>query len=402
MRRLTPVCLLLGAAFFTFDAAAAQDLPPPEVLREIVGKLRQRPSSNGSTFQPSASAAADAVCNMQRFTMTLASGSPAARSLPVLLDRPPGDPAYPVVLMAVLPRLAVDADGSPRAYHPDDPDGDGVCKKGPAADGADGADRYSGVCALDNFASGDIQVFSGTQKLRGAERASEWKSIWPLIRDKKLKSIDLKEQVPTAPDGYYFFYWKERALNAFFKQDVIPRTWDGFPCVRDSTSPYQGYFVAATALQQKGATQQDTCAPSHFIDAEKIPYFVMPDDAFGNARLGDIVVARLEGTAADRIVYGIVADTGSPEMLGEASIAFNQALKAKSGPILTGRDVLALDIPGPVAILILGGSKQQLNGDFSRRNIEDVGRREFARWNNDANSSTRRFDACVRRLRARQ
>ena len=191
--------------------------------------------------------------------------------MPVLIDKAPEEKTGPVVLMAILPHLAVDADGSPRAYHPDDPNGEGVCKKAPAADGGDGADRYSGVCALDNFVSGDIQVFKGTQKLRGAERAAEWKAIWPLIRDHRLQPIDLKQQVPTAPEGYYFFFWKDRNFIAFFKQDVIPRTWEGFPCVQDGTSRYPGYFVAATTLQQQGPTQSDFCTQSHFIDAEQIP-----------------------------------------------------------------------------------------------------------------------------------
>ena len=95
----------------------------------------------------------------------------------------------------------------------------------------------------------------------------------------------------------------------------------------------------------------------------------MPDDAFGNARLGDIVVARLETPAGGRFVDGVVADTGSPERSGEASIAFNRALKAEIPPILTGRDVLALDIHGPVAVLILGGSKAGAQGGTIRAGI---------------------------------
>lgn len=399
MSRLTVPFLLLAATIVTGEAAAARDLPPPDVLREIVAKLRQRPISNGSMFEPAAAPVPDGTCAMRRFTMTLASGSPAARAMLVLLDGALDEKTGPIVLMAILPHLAVDADGSPRAYHPDDPNGDGVCRKEPAGDSAD---HYSGVCALDNFASGDIQVFKGAQKLRGAERAAEWKTIWPLIRDRSLKPIDLKQQAPTAPEGYYFFFWKEQNLSAFFKQDVIPQTWEGFPCVQDDSSRYPGYFVAATTLRQQGPTQPDFCTQSHFIDAEHIPYFVVPDDAFGNARLGDIVVARLESPAGGRFVYGIVADTGSPEAFGEASIAFNRALTQKSAPILTGHDVLALDIHAPVAVLILGGSKAALKGDYSRQNIEDVGRSEFMRWNNDQMNPARRFDACVRALRARQ
>jgi hypothetical protein len=397
MSRLTAFSILI-AAVVVAGGASAQDLPSQEVLRDIVAKLRARPISSGSTFEPAA--APDGACAMQRHIMTLANGSPAARRVSVLLDRKPDDVSGPIVLMAVLPRLAVDADGSPRSYHPDDPDGQGVCKKDPPS-GPAGADHYSGVCALDNFTSGDIQVFKGSQKLRGAERAAEWKTIWPLIRDHKLASIDLKQKLPIAPDGYYFFYLKDEDVSAFFKDDVIPRTADGYPCVQDASSPYPGYFVAKTTLQQQDAARNDVCVQSRFIDAEQIPYIVVPDDAYGNARIGDIVVARLDGPSGGGLIYGIVADTGSPEAFGEASIAFNRALRRKTAPILSGRDVLAMDIHASVAILILGGSKAALNGDYSRGNIEKVGREQFEHWNNDKKNPTGRFDACVRALRGR-
>jgi hypothetical protein len=427
MFRLTALFALVAAAIITGDAAA-QDLPAPDVLHDIVAKLRQRPISHGSTFEPAkvpAPAAAlapartvtpvpalgharatIAACLMQRFTMTLASGSPAAHAISVLLDRAPEEPGAAVTLMTILPRLAVDADGSPRAYHPEDPDGVGTCTKDPPAPaGDDRGDHYSGVCALDNFTSGDIQVFKAAMKLRGAERAAEWKTIWPLIRDQKIPSIDLKQQVSSAPDGYYFFYYKARELSAFFKQDVIPRTSSGYPCMQDAMSRYPGYFVASTTLQRQGAKKPETtpeqCAQSHFIDAEQIPFLVVPDDAYGNARIGDIVVARLEGSKGARFVYGIVADTSSPESFGEASIAFNRALELKPISIQTGRDVLALDIRAPVAVLILAGSKAALNGDYSLRNIVKVGSAAFARWSNDQQNSTRRFDACLQALRGR-
>jgi len=381
---------LLGGMLFGLATASAQDAPPSDILRAISERLPHHPHSGGTTFRPAPSEAINAPGEMQRFTMTLATGTPSARSLPVLLDHRPEDAAAPISLLTVLHRVTVDADGSPRAYHPEDPRGTGTCN---AAAAPDGKMRYSGVCALDNFFSGNIQVFHGAQKLRSADLASQWPSFWPLIRDKKLASFDLKQFVPTAPDGYYFFYWKDQGLSAFFKRDIIPEAADGFPCRHD------GYFVAATTLKQATTDPSNICAPSRFMDAEQIPFFVWPDDAFGNARLGDIVVARIETAKAHPIVYGIVGDTGPLAHLGEASIAFNQALLAKSNPIMNEHDVDALDISGaPVAVMVLGGTRSRLNGNYSRQNIEAVGRREFARWNGDSSDPTRRFDAAVRQF----
>jgi len=382
--------VMLGAIFLSVGAARAQDAPPLDILRAIAAKLPHRPQTRGTTFAPSGAApAAGSICNMQRFTMTLATGSHSARSLPVLLDQKPADDDAPVRLFAVLHRVTVDADGSPRTYHPDDPHGTRTCT-GEA--GPDGTERYSGVCALDDFASAHLVVFQGAQQLGKGEFESPWKDIWPLIRDKKLLPIDLKTYVPVAPDGYYFFYWKERNLIAIFKREIIPQDAAGYPCMHD------GYFVAATTLKLD-ATPENRCSPSRNMDAERIPFVVLPDDGFGNAHAGDIVIGHLAGAPVDRVVYGIVGDTGPIAQFGEASIAFNRALLRKSTPIMNDHDTDALDIDGgPVTILVLGGTKDLLNGDYSAANIEAVGRQEFAHWGGDP---AQRLDACFREFESK-
>ena len=107
----------------------------------------------------------------------------------------------------------------------------------------------------------------------------------------------------------------------------------------------------------------------------------------------------MAGAPPDRVVYGVVGDTGSVAHFGEASIAFNRALLTKSSPIMNGHDVNALDIAdGSVTIMVLGGTRVQFNGDYSRQKIEQVGSREFARWNGDSSDLARRLDTCVRQL----
>ena len=131
------LCFFLAAIVVTFDFASAQDLPPLDVLRSIADKLPHRPQrSLGTRFQLSGTRTVDPMCGLHPVTMTLAAGSPAARSIPVLLDRVPEDATAPVTLMTVLRRVTVDADGSPRTYHPDDPHGTGTCTReaGPNGD----------------------------------------------------------------------------------------------------------------------------------------------------------------------------------------------------------------------------------------------------------------------------
>ncbi len=318
--------------------------------------------------------------------MTLATGSGVTRSYPVLLDHKPASDDAPVTLLANLHRVTVDADGSPRTYHPDDPHGAGTCT---GAIGPDGREHYSGICALDDFASAHLLVFQGSQKLGKGQFESPWQSIWPSIRDKKLIPIDLKHYVPNAPDGYYLFYAKERGLTALFKREIIPQAADGYPCRDDN-----GYFTAATTLKQGGGVRR--CTHASFMNAERIPFIVSPDDAFGNAHAGDLVAGRLANAPPDRVV----GDTGPIAQFGEASIAFNRALLGKSNPIMNQHDTDALDIRGtPVTVVVFGGSRAKLNGDYSPENIEAAGGAEFARWNGDPSNPTRRLDACAKQAK---
>jgi hypothetical protein len=392
--------LVLGAVLAAAGAAPAQDLPSTDTLLAIASQLPKPPVSQGTTFASSDVAAAEAACGMKPFSMTLATGSSAARSVPVLLDRTPADAAAPVTLLAVLPRVAVDADGSPRTYHPDDPLGAGTCT---AANGPDGKLHYSGVCALDKLSNGEFHVFSGSgpgvTHLSHADFVSAWTSIWPLIRDGKLKSFDLSTHAGNAPPGYYFFYWKDKNLTALVRRDnVAPTPNGGLPCRHDS-----GYFIAATSLHLIGDSPADMCNGSNFVDAEQIPFFVLPNDVFGNARLGDIVVARLNSASA-RPIYGIVGDTGPLTGFGEASVAFNQALRGVSEPVMNEAELEKFDIDDgtKTTIVLLGGTKTLLNNDYSRGNIEKTGSAAFARWNGAQSSPTGRLDACVKQLGAGQ
>jgi hypothetical protein len=311
--------------------------------------------------------------------------------------------------------MTVDADGATRAYHPDDPYGEGVCRR---IARPDGSIRLDGVCALDEFANGGIRLFVGARRAAkidprkpaakdAIDLAQEWKGVWPLIRDRVLKPIDLTALAgPDAPPGYYFFYWKERNLSVFFSRYIIPAANDGYPCMHGAESPYPGYFVVATTLQQNGPARADGCTPARFIDSERIPFFVLPSPALGHVEVGDIVVGRLKLGDLETMVYAIAADTGPFDQFGEGSIAFNKILLNRSDLVMNIRDVESVDIDlaalerkqdrrGSMAILVLGGTRKLLAGDYSRENIERVGRQEFARWSGGAAKATSRLDACI-------
>lgn len=396
--------LLLACA----TPAYAQDAPPPDILNSIIGDLGRRVPSPPPVFDKAAALVPDAACRLQPFDMTLMKGTSRQRRYAVLADD-----AAPKQMLVRISRLSVDADGSERAYHPHDPSGRGVCtrKKGP-----NGRERLAGICALDGFSSGGLRLYRETKqiplmtKVNGANTLNpdfdrEWKNVWPQIRDRKLKAFTLEALTGRndLPPFYYLFYDKARRATFLMKNNIIPTDRAGYPCLRGAESRYPGYFVAATTLQRSGVKERaDGCTPLSFIDAEAIPFFVLPHSRTGGIGVGDIVIGHLKTPRGERLVYGFAAETGPPGQFGEASYAFARMLRddVPESPANV-IDVYRADI-GPswlrkrgasLSILLLGGTKALLRGDYSKGNVERVARDEFVKWSGGAN--TRRLDACA-------
>jgi hypothetical protein len=406
--RLALTVLALCAA----PAAAAQELPPLGIIERIIPQLQEPLAAARISFRPK-QVPIDAACNMQPFEMTLARND---RNKPnqysVLLNPQRSEPAVQRQMLAIINRLAVDADGAARAYHPEDVYGKGVCTRGKDRQGRD---VLHGVCALDSFASSGIRIFKSAERVHfpnpakqpkeAAAAVAKWKDFWALIRERKLPSIDFKAVGGSlAPDGYRMFYWKEEKLAAFFKRAIIPHTYDGYPCLHGEGSRYPGYFITATTLTRNSEVRPDGCAPTRYIDALDIPFFVLPGGSIGAAQLGDIVIGFYKSGRTERLAFGIAADAGPVEQFGEGSVAFNQILLGQTKkPVININDVNSFHISGErlradkatLAVLVLGGTRQQLNGDYSRANIEKIGRAELARWNGGGANMTARLNACI-------
>jgi hypothetical protein len=373
---------------FPLQFARAQDVPPRDMLAAMVRQITSKPVPTAILFDQR-SGATDSACRLQPAAMSLTRNGSLARTFSVLVDNVSGADS-PKVFFATLSRVAVDADGSGRAYHPEDPLGSGVCQR---TTGPDGRPSLSGICALDQFSSGGAYVFSGTQKLSKDAFLSNWLSMWPKIRDKSLKPVVLADVIPDVPSEFYFFYWRERGLTAFFKDNIIPKDREGYPCrYQAADGPRNGYFISETTLENNSAPRADGCSPSRYLDAENVPFIVLPKGGFGRVQIGDIAVVRHQ----DKVVYGIVGDAGPATKLGEASIALNAMLLGKFGePFLNMKATWSLDIDsgGPTSILVLGDTRTALNGNYSPLNIESVARRELSRWSGPGDPLAR-FEAC--------
>ena len=369
-------------------AARAQDMPPQRELEAMVRQITSKPVPTAITFDRR-SGAADELCRLEPARMNLTRNGGTVRDFAVLVDHVEGAES-PRQFFATLSRVAVDADGAGRAYHPEDPLGKGVCER---AIGADGKATLSGICALDQFSSGGAYVFSGTQKLSRDTFVSSWLSMWPKIRERSLRPIVLADVFPDVPKDFYFFHWRERGLTAFFKSNIIPKDREGYPCrYGPGDGLRNGYFISATTLENNTPHRGDGCAPHRYLDAERVPFIVLPKGGFGRVQVGDIAIVWRK----DKLVYAVVGDGGPATKLGEGSIALNAMLLGKYGePFLNMKATWSLDIDsgGPVSILVLGGTHRSLRGDYSPANVETVARQEFAQWGGRGDP-LRRFEAC--------
>jgi hypothetical protein len=396
------MALLLG---WPMTGAGAQEKPNDADLASIIEQLSAHHREGSRVEFVNVDPAKSPSCRMNAAAMKVSRGTDS-KSFPVLIDNH-GDASGVRQMFARLGRISVDADGAGRAYHADDPFGD--CSASP-----DQLPRR--ICALDNFSDAGMRLFLGAARLKHADPKSQateapaflpnWRDLWPLIRDRKLVPLPLKSiGAPEGPRDFNLIHWRERNLTFAFNTKIVPATRQGYPCRYGQESEYPGYFISATTFKKASRTRADGCKPTQYLDAEKVPFLVVPTEKFGGLQLGDIAIGFLKTPTRLHIAYGIAGDTGPYDHFGEGSIAFNQALLDQHRRIENAKDVDSLDIDlaeparlhvegASLAVLVLGGTKKLLGGDYSEANIRKVGEAQFKRWGAAVSGGEDRLNAC--------
>ena len=394
--------MLLG---WTTTSARAQEKPGDADLASIIAQLSAHHREGTRVEFVDVNATMSPTCRMNAAAMKVSRGTDS-KSFPVLIENHGGASGVRQ-MFAKLGRLSVDADGAGRAYHADDPFGD-------CSASSDQPPRR--ICALDNFSDAGMRLFLGATRLRRADPKSQmadapaflpnWRDLWPLIRDRKLVPLPLRSiAAPEGPRDFNLVHWKERNLTFAFNTKIVPATRKGYPCRFGQESEYSGYFISATTFKKASRTRADGCKPTQYLDSEKVPFLVVPTERFSGIGLGDIAIGFLKTPAGLHIAYGIAGDTGPYDHFGEGSIAFNKALLDQHRRIENAGDVDSLDIDlaeparlhlngASLAVLVLGGTKKLLGGDYSEANIRKVGQAQFKRWSAAVPGGEGRLDAC--------
>ena len=117
----------------------------------------------------------------------------------------------------------------------------------------------------------------------------------------------------------------------------------GQPIIQGVDDPAPGFYVSTTSLYDPSRAWDD---PRRYVDAEAIPYIVLPQGPRGGAAVGDfaLVINQTNG----KQVGAIAADIGPRNEIGEGSIALADALGIPSDPRIGGATggILTIVFPG--------------------------------------------------------
>ena len=179
--------------------------------------------------------------------------------------------------------LAVNTDGAPTSYHPDD---------------------YTGAVKAINHLDNAITISATSKaKMTVAQRRA--------VFDQWRKSPEW-----TVPQGYRITW-----------QNVIAKDPKGRPCIFKQENA--GYFGSLTALNNAlPAKEMGECMVRNQLDQRVIPAIVLrgkdnPLHRYG-AKKGDLVLAT--NPANGVVVAAVIGDTGDGHRIGEGSVALNMAL----------------------------------------------------------------------------
>jgi hypothetical protein len=126
-----------------------------------------------------------------------------------------------------------------------------------------------------------------------------------------------------------------------------PTDNNGMPIVQKIYEPHPGMYVSGTAHVVPGYPDQ---SQYRYIDSEAIPFIVLPGNHANGAKLGDVCL--VYNTKTHDNCYGIYADIGPGDKIGEASIRMATALAVDSNPKSGGtesKSIAYLVFPGSIA-----------------------------------------------------
>ena len=163
----------------------------------------------------------------------------------------------------------------------------------------------------------------------------------PIIQMDKPRIICFQAGMAIDADGSPQAYHPDNIGLDDLKHGGCPGNWwgvatdnescDGNPLIQNKKDPAPGYYVSTTSLINAGFGYRD---PARYVNAQKIPYYVLPELLLGWITLGDI--AWIFNTENKLNGFAIFADVG-PDV-GEGSMYLAEKLGIHNDPRTGGVD----------------------------------------------------------------
>lgn len=238
--------------------------------------------------------------------------------------------------------MAVNTDGAPISYHPDDPGG-------------------SNGKAINTICNGANAIMPDGSKLN----YSQCSALIDAYRKAKASGWD----DPMRP-----------------RMDFFGVAAKGYtPCIIKD-GPYAGYFVSTTSLSADDA--KPLCSQERYLNSLEIPFAIYPNaKAFKSRGVGKKDIVVYYNPALDSIEYGIIGDRGPSWGLAEGSVAFAKALNQRTDNPKTRKDTYNFGVRKVHALVLPNAS---LEPPYTLENVRKRAREGFEAW-----GGRKRFDTCI-------
>jgi len=144
-------------------------------------------------------------------------------------------------------------------------------------------------------------------------------------------------------------------------------TPSGNPVVQTASDPAPGFYVSRTDLQDENRPLID---PRRYVDSETVNYIAVPPGLDSKIGLGDFAVV-IRTQTKTVILYAVVAEFGSPNEIGEGSIALANGLGIPSDPKTGG-------ISDGIVFVVFPGSRK--GWPLAGQEIVSNAKRLFDKW----------------------